>query len=317
MRSVRTLLRALLVGTVAVAIVAPASIASAAPSTQQQIDQASAELEKIVEQYNKVTEQLHATQAQQATLQAQLAPLQASMDAAYSSVSGLARKAYEGVPMGTGAALLTAGSPDSLVDQLTALDQIGRRQHHEISGYEQARAKYDNDKKQLDATAATQTAQQQSLAGQKSKIDNDLKHLYDLRTQAYGSATQASGTRYTGTIPAVSGKAGVAVRFAYGAIGKPYGWGQAGPDSYDCSGLTMAAWGAAGVSLPHNAAMQWDVVHHIPRGSLAPGDLVFYNSLGHVGIYVGNNQIIDAPHAGTNVRLTSIDIMTPYGYGRV
>jgi peptidoglycan DL-endopeptidase CwlO len=317
LRSVRTLLRALLVGTVAVAIVAPASIASAAPSTQQQIAQASAELEKIVEQYNKVTEQLHATQAQQATLQAQLAPLQASMDTAYSSVSGLARKAYEGVPMGTGAALLAAGSPDSLVDQLTALDQIGRRQHNEISGYEQAKAKYDNDKKQLDATAATQTTQQQSLAAQKSKIDNDLKHLYDLRTQAYGSATQTSGARYTGTIPAVSGKAGVAVRYAYNAIGKDYGWGMAGPDKYDCSGLTMAAWGAAGVPLPHNAADQWNHVTHIPRGSLAPGDLVFYSSLGHVAIYVGNNQVIHAPQPFEKVQLASVDMMTPYGYGRV
>jgi peptidoglycan DL-endopeptidase CwlO len=317
LRSARTLLRALLVGVVAVGVVAPATLASAAPSTQQQIDQASAELEKVVEQYNKVTEQLHATQAQQATLQAQLAPLQASMDAAYSSVGTLAVKAYEGSPMGAGAALLTAGSPGSLVDQLSALNQIGRRQHREITGYEQAKAKYDGDKKQLDDAAAAQTAQQQSLAAQKTKIDADLKHLYDLRTQAYGSPTEPSGTRYTGPIPAVSGNAGVAVRYAYGAIGKPYVWAAAGPGGYDCSGLTMAAWGAAGVSLPHNAAMQWNVVHHISRGSLAAGDLVFYASLGHVGIYVGNNQIIHAPHAGTNVQLASIDIMTPYGYGRV
>ena len=79
----------------------------------------------------------------------------------------------------------------------------------------------------------------------------------------------------------------------------------------------MAAWAAAGKSLPHNAAMQWNVVAHISRGSLAFGDLVFYNGLGHVGIYVGNNQIIHAPHAGTNVQLASIDIMPPYGYGRV
>jgi len=75
--------------------------------------------------------------------------------------------------------------------------------------------------------------------------------------------------------------------------------------------------GAAGKSLPHNAAMQWSAVAHISRGDLRPGDLVFYNGLGHVGIFVGGNQIIHAPHAGTVVQLASVDIMPPYGYGRV
>jgi peptidoglycan DL-endopeptidase CwlO len=115
----------------------------------------------------------------------------------------------------------------------------------------------------------------------------------------------------------VSGNAGVAVRYAYGAIGKPYAWAAEGPDSYDCSGLTLASWRAAGKSLPHNAAMQWDVVSHISRSSLRPGDLVFYSGLGHVAIYVGNSQVIHAPTFGETVRLASVDMMTPYGYGRV
>jgi len=94
-------------------------------------------------------------------------------------------------------------------------------------------------------------------------------------------------------------------------------WAADGPDGYDCSGLTMAAWRAAGVSLPHNAAMQWDVVAHISRSQLKPGDLVFYNGLGHVAIYVGSGKIIEAPTFGESVKLASVDIMTPYGYGRV
>jgi cell wall-associated NlpC family hydrolase len=63
--------------------------------------------------------------------------------------------------------------------------------------------------------------------------------------------------------------------------------------------------------------MQWSAVAHIGRGDLRPGDLVFYSGLGHVGIFVGGNQIIHAPHAGTVVQLASVDIMRPYGYGRV
>ena len=79
----------------------------------------------------------------------------------------------------------------------------------------------------------------------------------------------------------------------------------------------MAAWRAAGVSLPHNAAMQWDVTTRIDRSQLAPGDLVFYNGLGHVGIYVGSNQIIHSPTFGEVVHVASVDVMSPYGYGRV
>jgi cell wall-associated NlpC family hydrolase len=62
--------------------------------------------------------------------------------------------------------------------------------------------------------------------------------------------------------------------------------------------------------------MQWNALPHISRVSLSPGDLVFYSRLGHVGIYVGNGQIIHAPHAGDHVRLASVDVMPPYGYAR-
>lgn len=310
----------MLVSAVSAGIVVPATVVFAAPSAgdlQRQIDEASANLEKIVEQYNKTNDDLKTTQAAQATLATQLAPLQAGMDKAYASVGDLAVKAYKGAPLGTGAALLEAGSPAALIDQLTMLDQIGRQRRTEIDGYAQAKAKYDGQKKQLDDALALQTAQQKDLEARKAKIDSDLTSLYALRTKAYGTPTEPRGASWSGPIPAISGSAGVAVRYAYGAIGVPYVWAGETPRGYDCSGLTKAAWGAAGKSLPHNAASQWSVTAHIPRSQLLPGDLVFYQGLGHVAIYVGGNQIIDAPHAGANVRLTRIDIMPLYGYGRV
>jgi cell wall-associated NlpC family hydrolase len=314
------LVRALLVGAVIVGIMVPATAAIAAPSTgdlERQIDEASANLEKIIEQYNKVNEDLKATQAAQATLASQLVPLQANMDTAYASVRDLAAKAYKGMPLGTGTAILQAGSPAAFLDQLTTLDQIGRQRRTEIDGYRQAKSRYDKQKSQLDDVLATQTSQQNDLAARKAKIESDLKDLYALRTKAYGTPTEPRGASWSGPVPAAAGSAGVAVRFAYGAIGVPYVWGAAGPDGYDCSGLTMAAWRAAGRSLPHNAAAQWGVVAHISRSQLQPGDLVFYAGLGHVAIYVGGNQIIHAPHTGTNVQLAGVDIMPPYGYGRV
>ena len=77
-----------------------------------------------------------------------------------------------------------------------------------------------------------------------------------------------------------------------------YEYGSGGPNTYDCSGLTSAAWAKAGKSLPHNAAAQYSATTRISRSELQPGDLVFYRSLGHVGIYVGGGQIIDASRAG-------------------
>src|SRR6266542_3852787 len=106
------------------------------------------------------------------------------------------------------------------------------------------------------------------------------------------------------------------LKVSYGQLGKPYQWGADGPGSYDCSGLTMAAWRAAGLSLPHNAAMQWRSIPHISRSVLRPGDLVFYYNLGHVAIYVGNNQVIHAPTFGDHVKISSVDMARPYGYGR-
>ncbi len=319
MRTARTLVRALLIGIVSVGIAVPATVASAAPSPgdlQRQIDDASNNLEKIVEQYNHVTEDLKATTAAQAALATQLAPLQASMDAAYSAVQDIAVKAFKGAPVSTGAALLEAGSPTELLDQLGTLDQLGRQRRTEIAGYQQSKSKYDAQKKQLDATQAAQTAQQQQLDAQKTKINSDLQALYALRTQAYGRP-QDPPSRSNATPPAVSGSAGVAVRYAYSALGVPYVWAGESMSGFDCSGLTKAAWGAAGKSLSHNAAMQWNEVAHIGRGDLRPGDLIFYSGLGHVAIFVGGNQMIHAPHAGTDVQLGSVDIMRPYGYGRV
>ena len=91
----------------------------------------------------------------------------------------------------------------------------------------------------------------------------------------------------------------------------------AGPNTFDCSGFTMAAWKAAGVSLTHNAAAQYSQTIRISQSQLQPGDLVFYNGLGHVAIYVGNGNVIHAPHLGTWVQGAAINLDPISGYGRV
>jgi len=315
------LLRAVLIGFAVTAIVAPATAAHAAPppaSLQQQIDKASSDLEKIVEQYNKVNEQLKATKAEADQLATQMGPLLQNLESASATVNKIAASAYKGAGVSSMSALLSSGSPTTLMEELSSLNQIARGQQKQIDGYTQVKAQYDARKKQLDDLLAQQTAQQADLAAQKTKIEGDLKHLYDLRTQAYGSATTTStNTGPTPTAPYAPGAAGVAVNFAYSILGRPYVWAGEGP-GYDCSGVTKMAWKAAGVDLPHNVAMQWSSPHvsHISRGMLQLGDLVFYSGLGHVALYVGNNQVIHAPTFGEVVKIAPIDMMGIAGYGR-
>jgi len=125
----------------------------------------------------------------------------------------------------------------------------------------------------------------------------------------------------TPTPPPPSSNGGVSAVLAYARaqIGKPYLWGAEGPDSFDCSGLTMRAWQQAGVNLSHYTGAQWGETTRVPISELQPGDLVFYGSSGesshHVGLYIGGDQMIEAPHAGADVRYASIyrSDLLPYG----
>jgi cell wall-associated NlpC family hydrolase len=95
--------------------------------------------------------------------------------------------------------------------------------------------------------------------------------------------------------------------------GKPYVWGAAGPDSYDCSGLTMWAWAQAGVSLPHQSAEQQALGTPVSQGQLQPGDLVFFGSPAyHVGMYIGNGMMVHAPTTGDVVKVSPLAYMSDY-----
>ncbi len=157
-------------------------------------------------------------------------------------------------------------------------------------------------------------------------LDSDIKALIAAEQARQAAAAQAryrallarrrtgappSGRSPAGGNPPPSGKAATAVYWAEKAIGKPYVWAASGPNSFDCSGLTMWAYQHAGVSLPHSSR---DQIHHgasVSRSNLQPGDLVFfYSPIHHVGMYVGGGYFVEAPHAGARVQITSLA-----GYG--
>jgi cell wall-associated NlpC family hydrolase len=118
-----------------------------------------------------------------------------------------------------------------------------------------------------------------------------------------------------------AGGASAAVAAAESQLGVPYQWGGESPGvGFDCSGLTQWSWRQAGVSLPRTAAAQYDAIPHIPMSDLQPGDLVFWNdgtsSVQHVGMYVGNGEVIHAPYTGTVVQYTPIWYNGLVGAGR-
>ncbi|MGC4893048.1 NlpC/P60 family protein [Micromonospora sp. DT31] len=321
MSSLRILLRSLAVAGLSVALLAPAQVARAEPTPAEltkQIEKSSTELERIVESYNNLNEDIKANKATAAKLQARIGPLQEQAERSRADVGLLAATAYKTGGMRAAAALLEPGGQASLPERLGTLDQLTRQRQRVITGFTDDQRRLIDQKTRLDATLAREAVQAKQLKAAKTRIEADLSDLYEARRKAYGRATEAPGKASSaGTPPAVSGKAGVAVRYAYGAVGKPYGYGNDGPGSYDCSGLTLAAWRTAGKSLPHSAARQWSATTRISRSELQPGDLVFYSGLGHVALYVGSGQIIDAPSAGRNVSKRGMNIMSIAGYGRV
>ncbi|WP_448641480.1 C40 family peptidase [Geodermatophilus sp. URMC 63] len=138
-----------------------------------------------------------------------------------------------------------------------------------------------------------------------------------------GSSSPSSSSSPTSSAPAAvpsgggSGAAATVVATAMAQRGKPYVWAAAGPGSFDCSGLTQYAFRAAGISLPHSSGMQSRMGTAVSRADLQPGDLVFfYSPVSHVGIYVGNGQMVHAPTSGDVVKVASIDAMGGYAGAR-
>ncbi|MFD7232405.1 NlpC/P60 family protein [Streptomyces sp. NPDC059881] len=191
-----------------------------------------------------------------------------------------------------------------LLSQLTAeekarLAELERKREEEARRKAEARAKAEAE---AEAERQRQEREQQEQSGS--------------GTGAGAGSDTGSGTGTgTGTAGgAYAAKAEKVLSFARAQIGKPYVWGATGPSSFDCSGLTQAAWKAAGVDLPRTTWDQVKAGQSVATADLLPGDLVFfYDDISHVGIYIGDGKMIHAPKPGANVREESIYYMPIYG----
>ncbi|SFT62335.1 Cell wall-associated hydrolase, NlpC family [Geodermatophilus amargosae] len=181
-----------------------------------------------------------------------------------------------------------------------------------------ARLRSEERRAALEAAAAAHAAEETRASRDEEREDTASAGS----TSGSPSAGSTSGSSSAAEAPAAaaapaSGVAGTVVATAMAQRGKPYVWAAGGPGSFDCSGLTQYAFRAAGISLPHSSRMQSQMGTAVSRANLQPGDLVFfYSPVSHVGIYIGNGQMVHAPTSGDVVKVGTIDSMGGYAGAR-
>ncbi len=334
-------LRAVITGLVAAgtaAFLIPA-IAAAVPrdpapdtvaSVTQRLDGLARQSESLAEKYNAAQINLAAKQKSAAKAQGALRSAMAAYQTARAQLANTVKTQYEGAQFSTAGALLTSTNEANYLDKIVALNLLNAHRSAVVAELIGARAAAD--KAQKTAVGLVQQAKtlRDNLSKQRATVDAQTRKYTDLlatlnaqqqaayRNRNAPTPAQLATTQPTTTPaqspapPAVAGgsaKAQIAVAYARAQLGKPYVWGAAGPDAFDCSGLTMMAWAAAGVQLPHYAPtqMQHGSVVPIQISAMEPGDLIFlYPDIGHVEIYSGNGMAISAPQTGDVVKYVSV-----------
>jgi cell wall-associated NlpC family hydrolase len=303
---------------VATGLLAPAP-AGAAPGSAAQ---ASELVRKAAEQLAAVDEQVHeaevtvAAQQQAASAAAADAAAARAAVAAYEpQIRAIAQLGYTGKTQSRVAAFLTSDSAAELVQQMTTLDMIAEHTDAVISGVAAAQAAAQQAQAAADQAAATAQAGLEQLKGQQAEVKKQVT-AYQAEFARLSAAEQMQVvTAVAGrsiaaprNLPMPPGAAGEAIRTALAQVGDAYQSGAAGPDEFDCSGLTMFAYAKAGIVLAHSSRTQSTMGTQVSRAELLPGDLVFfYTPISHVGLYIGEGMMVHARTYGSPVAVTSVD----------
>ncbi|MEU1627506.1 NlpC/P60 family protein [Streptomyces sp. NPDC020096] len=287
---------------------------------KSQVDALYQQAEQATQKYDAVKALADTERTQLTALQDQLARRTQQINKSRDRLGSVAAAQYRSGEPDPAMRLLLSSRPDQYLERAGILQQAGTNQAATLGGLttqeRQAQALRDQAARKL--TLLEQT--EHELATDKQTVTAELDHARDLLGQLTMSqsaaphspdpAPDAAHPAAAAQVQAPNSRAAQAVSFAHAQLGKPYVWGATGPNSYDCSGLTQAAWSAAGVSLPRTTYSQINSGARVPEGQLQPGDLVFfYSSVSHVGIYIGDGQMIHAPHPGAPVRVSPVSEM--------
>ena len=262
-----------------------AAQASPVPSVSQvqhRLTQLDLEAGRTGQQYDEAKQELRSAKRELSTLNRE--------------VGEDASAAYQEGPVNP-LVMLASGSPQQILDQFSILLELSTN----ATAQQQEQHRVEAGAAILDYGLLAKKRQLDKLTRSERKL---LARLTPVQQQAAvpgGPATPP--VQYTGP---TSTQAGKAVAFAYAQLGKPYVWGATGPGSYDCSGLTQAAWASAGISIPRVSFDQISQLPSVPLGDLQAGDILGFAGNEHVGIYVGHGELIDAPHTGADVELVAL-----------
>ncbi|MET8862221.1 C40 family peptidase [Nonomuraea sp. NPDC004580] len=296
-------------------VAAPVGSASADPKPSlqdlaKQVEKMHTEIETLAEEYNSQREKLKSAKRAADAAKKTLATSEADLAAKRAKAAALAENAYITGGLSRALAFATSDDPDEFLDRAATTYVLQQQQGEAVNQVTKAREAAERAK----AGAATRIKEVEKLISDlDSKRDKITKLVTKVESNLFRRALGEAGRPGTRAqrvnLPIVgSGKAAQAARWALTQQLKPYVWGAEGPNSYDCSGLVMAAYQQVGISLPHYTGSQWTAGRHIDRSELRPGDLVFfYSDLHHVGIYLGGGMMVHAPRTGDVVRIASIE----------
>ena len=295
-----------------------ASPSTADPSigdVQDRVDRLYHEAEQASERFNEARIELHAAQHRLRAVRTDLRRQRHAVRIVRDQVVASVVSQYQNQGgLSSTSQVLTSEDPDAFISQLTTMSEYNARQAGIVENLtvqvERLKLRQRSAQRELDAIARTRA----TLAHEKAAIEKRFTEAKDLLGRLKDERQQRvsrSDTRVPTTTSApVSGRAAAAVSYAMAQVGKAYVYGAAGPSAFDCSGLTMAAWGSAGVSLPHSSSGQMGYGTPVSTSSLRPGDLVFYYSpVSHVGMYIGNGMIVNAENPSVGVRVAPLNSM--------
>ncbi|GAA3734449.1 C40 family peptidase [Spinactinospora alkalitolerans] len=295
------------------ALVLSPGVAYADPSAdevQDEIESLEREFSELNETYNQAKQDHDAAKKKLKEIEEDLEEAEEDLGSLRGQVRMLATAAYSGTDYTSPAYLLGSAGPEDTLRQAADLGYLSSNQEESLEQYSEQKDKLERlqgeaEQTEQEAADKLEEAEQAQEDGE-ARIEEQQELLDELTAEEQAAATSGVGSAdgdssgggsYTG--PA-SGNARVALDFAYAQIGKPYVWGGTGPDGYDCSGLTQAAWSQAGVSLPRTSQQQFNAGQRISWDQMQPGDLLFfYDSAAptHVGMYAGNGKMV---HASTS-----------------
>jgi cell wall-associated NlpC family hydrolase len=297
---------------------------SAGALPQPSIDQVQAKINSLTSQFNQADEQydsaeqqLTAAKARLATVNKQLASEEAVYKSAQQKVVQIADSTYEDSAQTSLAGLLTSASPGQVLAEASIVLQLTDTRTLETQTFLTAATELGNVQQEQQRTeqgVASLAAETSHTKNHILSLLNAQKAILDSLTAQQqeavdtGTSTGSGNTtaKYTGPTTTQADKA---VEFVFDQLGCPYVYGSTGPcaDGFDCSGLVMSAWASAGVTIPRDTYEQWAALPHISESDIQPGDLLYYNGIGHVAMYVGNGMIIDAPQPGQDVEEVSMN----------